>query len=77
MLLSSSLFDLRSTGRALRLIPMFKFNQLYIIEQYVAQDHLITEEVIQVLHALVMSDGRKRVKAPRVKMSLRMVEVGQ
>jgi Fic family protein len=32
------------------------------LEQYVAQNHPITEKVIQTLHALVMSDGRTRVK---------------
>ena len=32
------------------------------LEQYAAQNHPITEKVIQTLHALVMSDGRARVK---------------
>ena len=32
------------------------------LEQYAAQNHPITEKVIQTLHALVMSDGRTRVK---------------
>lgn len=32
------------------------------LEYYVLQDHPITEKVIQNLHALVMSDGRSRVK---------------
>jgi Fic family protein len=32
------------------------------LEQYAAQDISITENVIQALHALVMSDGRTRVK---------------
>ena len=32
------------------------------LEQYAAQDHPITEKVIQILHTLVMSDGRSRVK---------------
>lgn len=32
------------------------------LEQYAAQGHPITEKVIQTLHALVMSDGRTRVK---------------
>ncbi|NRA73929.1 MAG: Fic family protein [Rickettsiales bacterium] len=32
------------------------------LEQYVAQNHPITEKVIQTLHALVMSDGRTNVK---------------
>jgi Fic family protein len=32
------------------------------LEQYVAQNHPITEKVIQTLHALVMSDGRIKVK---------------
>ncbi len=31
------------------------------LEQYVAQNHPVTEKVIQILHALVMSDGRVRV----------------
>lgn len=31
-------------------------------EQYAAQNHPITEKVIQTLHALVMSDGRSRSK---------------
>lgn len=31
------------------------------LEQYAAQHHPITEKVIQMLHALVMSDGRTRV----------------
>jgi Fic family protein len=31
------------------------------LEQYAAQNHPITEKVIQTLHALVMSDGRTRV----------------
>lgn len=33
------------------------------LEQYVAQNHPVTEKVIQVLHALVMSDGKTCVKA--------------
>jgi len=33
------------------------------LEQYVAQHHPITEKTIQTLHALVMSDGRTRVKS--------------
>jgi cell filamentation protein, protein adenylyltransferase len=32
------------------------------LEQYAAQNHLITDKVIQTLHALVISDGRSRVK---------------
>lgn len=32
------------------------------LEQYAAQQHPVTEKVIQTLHALVMSDGRTRVK---------------
>ena len=32
------------------------------LEQYAAQNHSVTEKVIQTLHALVMSDGRTRVK---------------
>ena len=32
------------------------------LEQYAAQNYPITEKVIQTLHALVMSDGRTRVK---------------
>lgn len=32
------------------------------LEQYAAQNHPVTEKVIQTLHALVMSDGRSRVK---------------
>lgn len=32
------------------------------LEQYAAQSHAVTEKVIQTLHALVMSDGRTRVK---------------
>jgi Fic family protein len=32
------------------------------LEQYVAQNQPVTEKVIQTLHALVMSDGRSRVK---------------
>lgn len=32
------------------------------LEQYVAQNHPITEKIIQTLHALVISDGRTRVK---------------
>src|SRR5690349_15510084 len=32
------------------------------LEQYAAQNHHVTEKVIQTLHALVMSDGRSRVK---------------
>lgn len=31
------------------------------LEQYVAQNHAVTEKVMQTLHALVMSDGRTRV----------------
>jgi Fic family protein len=31
------------------------------LEQYAAQNHPVTEKVIQTLHALVMSDGRMRV----------------
>ncbi len=31
------------------------------LEQYASQSHPITEKVIQSLHALVMSDGRKRI----------------
>ena len=31
-------------------------------EQYASQNHPITEKVIQTLHALVMSDGRARIK---------------
>jgi len=33
------------------------------LEQYVSQNHPLTEKVIQTLHALVMSDGKTRVKA--------------
>lgn len=32
------------------------------LEQYVAQNVSITEKIIQTLHALIMSDGRRRVK---------------
>jgi Fic family protein len=32
------------------------------LEHYVAQNHSVTEKVIQTLHALVMSDGKSRVK---------------
>jgi Fic family protein len=32
------------------------------LEQYSAQDHPITEKVIQTLHALVMNDGKTRIK---------------
>lgn len=32
------------------------------LEQYAAQNHPLTEKVIQTLHALVMSDGRSQVK---------------
>lgn len=32
------------------------------LEQYAAQNHPITEKIIQTLHALVMSDGRSKVK---------------
>lgn len=32
------------------------------LEQYAAQNHPITEKVVQTLHALVMSDGRTRIK---------------
>ena len=32
------------------------------LEQYAAQNHPVTEKVIQTLHALVMSDGRSLVK---------------
>ena len=32
------------------------------LEQYAAQHHPVTEKVIQTLHALVMSDGRTRIK---------------
>ena len=32
------------------------------LEQYAAQNHPVTEKIIQTLHALVMSDGRTRVK---------------
>jgi Fic family protein len=32
------------------------------LEQYVAQNHPVTEKVIQTLHALVMSDGGRHVK---------------
>jgi Fic family protein len=32
------------------------------LEQYVSQNHPVTEKVIQTLHALVMSDGRTRIK---------------
>jgi Fic family protein len=32
------------------------------LEQYAAQNYSVTEKVIQTLHALVMSDGRTRVK---------------
>lgn len=32
------------------------------LEQYAAQNHPITEKVIQTLHALVMGDGRTKVK---------------
>src|SRR5579863_6877758 len=33
------------------------------LEQWVAQEHLITEKAIQTLHALVMNHGRQTVKA--------------
>lgn len=32
------------------------------LEQYAAQNHAVTEKVIQTLHALVMSDGRTKVQ---------------
>ncbi len=32
------------------------------LEQYVAKQHPVTEKIIQTLHALVMNDGRLRVK---------------
>jgi len=32
------------------------------LEQYVAQNHPITEKIVQTLHALVMSDGRANIK---------------
>jgi Fic family protein len=32
------------------------------LEQYAAQNHPVTEKVIQTLHALVMSDGRTTIK---------------
>lgn len=32
------------------------------LEQYASQSHPVTEKVIQTLHALVMSDGRTRIK---------------
>tara|TARA_B100001248_G_scaffold262700_1_gene261110 strand:+ start:5997 stop:7091 length:1095 start_codon:yes stop_codon:yes gene_type:complete len=32
------------------------------LEQYAAQNHPITEKIIQTLHALVMSDGRTKIK---------------
>jgi Fic family protein len=32
------------------------------LEQYASQNHPVTEKVIQTLHALVMSDGRTRIK---------------
>jgi Fic family protein len=34
------------------------------LEQYVAQEHQLTEKVIQMLHALVMSDGRTTRVSP-------------
>lgn len=38
------------------------YSALAQLEQYVAQNHPLTEKVIQMLQALVMSDGRSRVK---------------
>ncbi len=38
------------------------YAELAQLEQYAAQNYPITEKVIQTLHALVMSDGRTRVK---------------
>ena len=38
------------------------YSALAQLEQYAAQNHSVTEKVIQTLHALVMSDGRSRVK---------------
>ena len=32
------------------------------LEQYVSQNHPVTEKIIQTLHALVISDGRTRIK---------------
>lgn len=38
------------------------YTALAQVEKYTAQNYPITEKVIQTLHALVMSDGRNRVK---------------
>ncbi len=38
------------------------YSALAQLEQYAAQNHPVTEKVIQSLHALVMSDGRTRAK---------------
>lgn len=38
------------------------FAALAQLEQYAAQNHPVTEKVVQTLHALVISDGRTRVK---------------
>ena len=38
------------------------YTALAQLEQYAAQNHPVTEKAIQTLHALVMSDGRLRIK---------------
>jgi Fic family protein len=38
------------------------YTALAQLEQYAAQNHPVTEKIIQTLHALLMNDGRSRVK---------------
>ena len=47
------------------------------LEQRVAQNHPITEKVIQALHALVMGDGRNRVKPTRYRDGQNVIKDGE
>lgn len=47
------------------------------VEQFVAADHLVTEKIIQMLHALVMADGRTRVKPTPYRDSQNVIRDGR
>ena len=46
------------------------------LEQYAAQNHPITEKVIQTLHALIMSDGRTKIKPTPYRTGQNMIKDG-
>ncbi|MGL4539897.1 MAG: Fic family protein [Candidatus Rhabdochlamydia sp.] len=47
------------------------------VEQFAAADHLVTEKIIQTLHALVMADGRTKVKPTPYRDSQNVIRDGR